>query len=139
MTVNTLYVSSLFGDGSGLYNLNAVSSLTFLSTIEGLGTLGYVSVASLYSTLETSLSSYSTAVGQFALFDWQLASTFNHSGEFSSIAFGYQAGYTDQGDHAIGIGAFAGYQNQFDTATANLLRISLRIPQMAMSNFFKNP
>ena len=38
-----LVMSSIAGDGSQLYNLNAISSLSLQSTLAGLGTYGYIS------------------------------------------------------------------------------------------------
>jgi hypothetical protein len=65
MDVNgDIHASGIFyGNGSGLYNLNAISSLSLTSTVEGLGTAGYVSTASLYSSINSALSSFSTAIG----------------------------------------------------------------------------
>ncbi len=45
-----LYVSSIYGDGSQLFNINAVSSLSIVSTVRGLGQI-YVSTPSLFSTV----------------------------------------------------------------------------------------
>jgi hypothetical protein len=50
MNINT---SSITGDGSRLFNLNAVSSLSLESTITGLGTFGYVSSPSLFSSIQS--------------------------------------------------------------------------------------
>ena len=44
-TISSLTVSTITGDGGYLRNLNAISSPTLLSTIQGLGTLGYLSSA----------------------------------------------------------------------------------------------
>jgi hypothetical protein len=49
------------GDGSLLRNLNAISSLQLTSTVQGLGTYGYVSTLTLFSTtagLEKYISSF---------------------------------------------------------------------------------
>ena len=69
-TLNTVFANLYSGDGSGLYNLNAVSSLSLNSTVRGLGTAGYISSLSLQSTIvsttrfiQQSFSSFSTALG----------------------------------------------------------------------------
>ena len=46
-----LFASSLTGDGSQIYNLNAISSLSLQSTVTGLGTFGYISSSQLQSTV----------------------------------------------------------------------------------------
>lgn len=83
--VKSVIASSFIGDGSQLYNLNAISSLTLyaaissfstalgvivgsggitsnnlISTVTGLGSAGYVSTSTLY----TEISSFSTALGK---------------------------------------------------------------------------
>ena len=55
-----------FGDGSSLTNLPAISSLSLLSTVTGLGSANYVSTLSLISTTNSigvAISSFSTAFG----------------------------------------------------------------------------
>lgn len=48
---NTVTANLFTGDGSGLYNLNAISSLSLQSTVIGLGSVGFVSSLSLQSTV----------------------------------------------------------------------------------------
>ena len=43
--------SSISGNGSQLYNLNAISSLSLQSTVRGLGSIGYISSTQLTSTV----------------------------------------------------------------------------------------
>ena len=47
----TIIVSSITGDGSQIYNLPAISSLSLQSTLRGLGTFGYISTSQLTSSL----------------------------------------------------------------------------------------
>ena len=46
-----LTASSIIGDGSQIFNLPAISSLSLQSTIVGLGTFGYISSSQLISTV----------------------------------------------------------------------------------------
>ena len=46
-----LNASSIIGDGSQIYNLPAISSLSLQSTVVGLGTAGYISSTQLFSTV----------------------------------------------------------------------------------------
>ena len=46
-----LTATSIIGDGSQIYNLPAISSLSLQSTITGLGTFGYISTSQLTSTI----------------------------------------------------------------------------------------
>ena len=55
--VNNINTSSISGDGSKLFNLNAISSLSLQSTVTGLGNLGYISSSQLTSTV-TGLGSF---------------------------------------------------------------------------------
>jgi len=48
MNINT---STIIGNGSQLFNLNAISSLSLTSTIVGLGTFGYLSTNTVPSTI----------------------------------------------------------------------------------------
>ena len=48
----TIIVSSITGDGSQIYNLPAISSLSLQSTLRGLGTFGYISTSQITSTID---------------------------------------------------------------------------------------
>ena len=50
-TLNTVVANLYSGNGSGLFNLNAVSSLSLTSSLVGLGTLNYISSSQLQSTV----------------------------------------------------------------------------------------
>ena len=50
--VGLLYASSLTGDGSQIYNLNAISSSQLTSTVRGLGNIGYISSSQLVSSID---------------------------------------------------------------------------------------
>ena len=52
MNISSLIVSTIQGNGSQLTNVNAISTLSLVSSLVGLGTLGYVSTASLTSTVQ---------------------------------------------------------------------------------------
>ena len=54
-TISSLTVSTITGDGGYLRNLNAISSLTLFSSLQGLGSLGYLSsaVTNLSSIIST--------------------------------------------------------------------------------------
>jgi hypothetical protein len=63
---STINARFYFGDGSSLTNLPAISSLSLLSTVTGLGSANYVSTLSLISTTNSigaAISSFSTAFG----------------------------------------------------------------------------
>lgn len=51
LSTGFLTVSSIRGDGSQLFNLPALSSLSLQSTVRGLGSIGYISTAQLQSTV----------------------------------------------------------------------------------------
>jgi hypothetical protein len=51
LTVSTVQGGTFFGDGAGLRNINAISSLSLVSTVSGLGTAGYISSSQLQSTV----------------------------------------------------------------------------------------
>jgi len=51
ISAGVINVSSIRGDGSLLFNLNAISSLSLESTIIGLGTFGYISSGQIQSTV----------------------------------------------------------------------------------------
>jgi hypothetical protein len=54
VSTNVLLASSLQGDGSRIFNLNSISSLSLQSTVVGLGTLGYISSVSSFQPNITS-------------------------------------------------------------------------------------
>ena len=60
-----LVVSSIRGDGSDLYNLNAISSATLQSTLAGLGTYGYISVITANPINQGQMASTIIGLGTF--------------------------------------------------------------------------
>uniref|UniRef100_A0A6C0D621 Uncharacterized protein n=1 Tax=viral metagenome TaxID=1070528 RepID=A0A6C0D621_9ZZZZ len=59
-----LNASSIIGDGSQIYNLPAISSLSLQSTVVGLGTAGYISSTQLFSTVAGLISTPKTFIIQ---------------------------------------------------------------------------
>ena len=56
-----LLASSITGDGSQIFNLNAISSLSLQSTVRGLGTIGYLSSFNSISSLNISSGNITTS------------------------------------------------------------------------------
>ena len=105
-----LYASSLTGDGSQIFNLNAVSSTQLQSTIIGLGTLGYISSAvasvnylSTISTVNSTITSSLVGLGNLGyISSSQLISTVTGLGNiYISSAGAFQTGLTSS---IIGLG-----------------------------------
>ena len=83
-TISSLTVSTITGDGGYLQNLNAVSSPTLFSTIQGLGTLGYLSSALTNLSSIISTPQLTSTIEGLATFGYissmQLFSTINNLG-----------------------------------------------------------
>ena len=92
------------------------------STSIGLGTLGYIStggggvvgVDQLYSTVIGlgSAGYVSSGGGGSQVLDVDIASTLKYSPSFSTIALGYNAGYSNQDSNSIAIGYNTGFNTQ---------------------------
>jgi hypothetical protein len=79
INTGTINASIFSGDGSQLNNLNAISSLSLQSTVQGLGTFAYISSLSLQSTI--------TGLGTFAyISSLSLQSTITGLGTFSYVS-----------------------------------------------------
>lgn len=101
----------------------ATVNLNLLSTVGGLGTAGYISTGApgtgdvTTAQLKSSITGlgtigYTSTPGGGFITDSNIASTLQYSGYFSSIKFGYNAGYTTQALNAIAIGNQAGSNTQ---------------------------
>ncbi len=62
LSTGAITMSSIRGDGSQLFNLPAVSTLSLNSTLQGLGSAGYISTQQLQSTVASITSNISSMI-----------------------------------------------------------------------------
>lgn len=83
-----------------------------------LGLLDATSGAPVFMTANNGTISFNGSGGNGGIIDTQIASTLRYSSAFSSIKFGFNAGYTGQSNNAIAIGNNAGSNAQRELAIA---------------------
>jgi hypothetical protein len=120
------------GDGSLLTNLNAISSLQLTSTVEGLGTYGYVSTLTLFSTTAGLQNYISTFIDPT-----ELASTvvgIGSAGFISSIGFDVKLASTVAG---LGTAGYIYSLSLYSSITGSLSSLSKAVgPVVTPSNLF---
>jgi hypothetical protein len=126
--------SNISGNGSSLFNLNAISSLSLQSTVAGLGTFGYVSTPSLFSSIQSynfvSTSSLQSTVAGLGTVGY--LSSFN---SISSLNISTGFLYGDRIDSKI---ISTTYTNTYELTTKILTTNDLTTSTLAFKSFFDN-